>query len=158
MNQLKSAECDITPRQVMLTPANRKCRYSVVINSIAITIHLSLTVQTEFQSHNFYQTFANPYFKFNSWGWVRRSTRGTSATAGVSIITSDDKWTRNIRWNWNCAWQVYSERTHPNVICATNLKMTWAGIEPGPPQWEAPELWHGQSIAICWCSIYTCYP
>jgi hypothetical protein len=112
----------------MLTPANRKGKHSVGINSTAITIRLSVTVQTEFQSHNFFQIFFNIYF--NSWGWVRLSPPGTLATAGVSVQASDDKWTKNIRWNWNCAGQVYSEETCPNVTLCHKSHMTWPGIEP----------------------------
>jgi hypothetical protein len=84
-------------------------------------------------------------------GGVKLSPLGTLDTIWSTVPTPHYRsrlW--SIRWNDN--WlgkQKYSEKTCPGSIFPPQIPhyMTWHGIKPGPPRWEAGdkslELWHG---------------
>jgi hypothetical protein len=83
------------------------------------------------------------YFFFVSWGGVRLSPLSTPATNWPIVPTPNNIW-----WIWssgyneNCRGKPkYSEKTCPSAISSTT-HLTWPGLEPGPPLWEAGD-WPG---------------
>jgi hypothetical protein len=81
-----------------------------------------------------------------SWGGVRLSSLGMSATIWHIIPVTDDRWWLVWSNRWNENWQEkskYSEKTYPIATFTQKSDMTWPRLEPMLPLWElGNKLWH----------------
>jgi hypothetical protein len=74
-----------------------------------------------------------------SWGGMRLSPLGTSATVRPIVPAPDDRWW----WVWSSRIRIgrgnRSTQRKPTAVPLAHHKsrMTWPGPEPGPPRWEA---------------------
>jgi hypothetical protein len=76
----------------------------------------------------------NYSFFLVSWGGVRLSPLGTSATSWPIVPAPDDRWWWMWSNRWNENWQgepKYSEKTCPSATLSTT-NPTWPGLDPGP--------------------------
>jgi hypothetical protein len=84
------------------------------------------------------QTIRGTFFLV-SCGGVRLSPLGTSAINWPIVPVPDDRWwVWSSRWNEN--WQgkpKYSRKSALVPLVHHRSHMTWPGLEPGPPRWEA---------------------
>jgi hypothetical protein len=78
------------------------------------------------------------FFFLVSWGGVRLSPLGTSATICPIVPAPDDRWwwMRSRRWNENLQGKPkYSEKTCPQChFVQQKSHMNCPGLEPGPPR------------------------
>jgi hypothetical protein len=79
------------------------------------------------------------YFFFSFWGGVRLSQLGTSATNWPIVPAPDDRWSveQSVEWKLAGENEVLGENLSQRHFIHHKSHMTWPGLEPGPPPWEA---------------------
>jgi hypothetical protein len=88
----------------------------------------------DFQGHCLFILFLFHFFFLVSWGGVRLSTLGMSATNWPIVLAPDDRWWRMWSSLWNENWQgkpKYSEKTCPSASLSTT-NPTWLDLVSKP--------------------------
>jgi hypothetical protein len=106
------------------------------ISSSGFLAEIGIRVSSKWWRDMSVRMFSLHYFLFISWGGVRLSSPGTSATICPIIIPAlDDRWWWVWSSRWNENWQgkpKYSEKTCPSAaLCTTNPIWSDLGSNPG---------------------------